>query len=204
MAATYLVNNINYNRVYLAVIVSVISHMVLAVVFLNKSNVPVYLDNGVQALDNPRISLNISKMSERKKIPTTPDRVKPIPVKTPIPAPKIITNTATDEPTAETVEEEKIQEAIPIIENATFKGKRSPPIYPKRALMLKQEGVVLLKALIDISGNIKDVQIITSSGYAILDKSAIDAVRKWKFEPYMIDGKPYISWVKVPVEFVIK
>jgi TonB family protein len=201
MASIYLANNINYRRVYIAVIVSVIAHMALATVFLNKNNVPIYLDNGIQAIDNPRISLSISAMKPIQKAELKPEVIKPLPVSAPI---EKVKEAALEEVIEDIINEDKTQEQIPIVENATFKGKRSPPIYPKRALMLKQEGVVLLKALIDINGDIKDVQIITSSGYTILDKSAIDAVRKWKFKPSMIDGKPSISWVKVPVEFIIK
>jgi len=201
MAAVYSINNINYNRVYLAVIVSVVVHILLVVIFLNRDSSPIYVDNAVQAFDEPRISLSISKMKPIKKIVPKAEDAKPIPVRAPI---ETVQQVVEEKIIEEIAEDNKNQEHIPIVENATFKGKRTPPVYPKRALMLKQEGVVFLKALIGINGDIKDIKIITSSGYTILDKSAIDAVRKWEFEPTHIDGKPSLSWVKVPVEFVIK
>jgi len=171
--------------------------------FLNKTNAPVYLENSIRAFDNPRISLSISKMIKQKKAEAKLEEAQPISFKTPI---QEIQNKEiiVDESLTDKAEDDKIQEQIPVIENATFKGVRNPPVYPRRALMLNQEGIVILKALIDISGIIKDIQIIKSSGYVVLDQSAIDAVRKWKFEPSHINGKPSISWVKVPVEFMIK
>lgn len=202
MTVTYFNNTINYNRVYLAVAVSIAAHSLLMVFFLNKESNNIYIENGVRSYDSPRISISISKIPERKKIITIPEKVKPTPVKTPIIKEEVVSKI--NELVEEVAEEEKLQEAIPIIENATFKGQRTPPIYPKRALMLKQEGVVVLQALIDTNGDIKDVRLVTSSGYLILDKSAIDAVWKWKFEPSIIDGTPSVSWVKVPVEFMIK
>ena len=186
----------NYNRVYIAVFISVIAHIIACAIFLSKDNPLPYINNGIQAFDRPRISLNISKMKPIKRIEPKIEEIKPADVITPIEQKK--------EEVIEVADDKKIQEHIPIVENATFKGRRNPPDYPQRALMLKQEGVVLLKALIGKSGDINDIQIITSSGYAILDKSAIKAVRTWQFEPSYIDGKASISWVKVPVEFVIK
>jgi protein TonB len=38
----------------------------------------------------------------------------------------------------------------------------------------------------------------------VLDKSALEAVKTWKFEPGRKIGKPTIMWVDVPVKFVLK
>lgn len=200
MAHTYQVININYNRVYVAVIVSIIVHSALVAFFLSKENAPIYIENGVRAYDASRVKLSISKITPKEKEVMAPAK-KPLPVVSEQVRPK---EKFLVEKAASEVVEEQFQEQIPIVENATFKGERVAPVYPRRALMLKQEGMVLLKALIGINGNINDIQIITSSGYTILDKSAIDAVSNWKFEPSYINGKHSISWVKVPVEFVIK
>ena len=195
MATIYLNNTINYDRVYLAIAASVAVHILLVLIFLNKGNDIIYVENSVRAYENPRISINISKI---------PESVKPIPTEAPIIKEEFITKTKIDKPLEKAAEKEEFQEAIPVIENATLKGKRTPPVYPRRALMLKQEGEVVLQALISTNGDIKDIKLLTSSGYAILDKSAMDAVWQWKFAPSVINGKPSLSWVKVPVEFIIK
>lgn len=228
MAATYSVK-----KIYLAVIASVMVHASLFAFFLNEGDAMIHMDNGVQAFDQPRISLSLSKMRSVKEVvpkaeevaPRMPEpkevaaeikKVAPKAKKKVVPETKEVKPTPVVAPTekvkvaaeAEVVDEisddNKNQEQIPIVENATFKGETSPPVYPKRALMLRQEGVVMLKALIGTNGNIKDIQIVSSSGYAQLDKSAIDAIRKWKFKPSIINGKPSLSWVKVPFEFYIK
>ncbi|MDB2415002.1 TonB family protein [Rickettsiales bacterium] len=203
MAAIYLNGQINYSRVYLAAAVSVIAHIAIMMVLINKEDSIIYVENGVRAVDTPRLRVSISKVAEPEKIKKIVDKLKPLPVENPVVKQEIVKKT--DDPVIDEVaEEEKFQEAIPLIKNATFKGTRTPPLYPKRALMLNQEGVVILQALIDVSGSIKDVKIVNSSGHLVLDKSAIDAVWKWKFEPSIIDGKASLSWVQIPVEFIIK
>ena len=198
MTAIYSGNTIHYNRVYIAITVSVIAHSLILFIFFTHKNNSLSIENGVRSFDLPRIMVNISKISEPQKVIPAPEKTK----QTPVVQQKVVTKI--EEPTKEIADEEKFQEAIPIIENAAFKGTRTPPVYPKRALMLRQEGTVILQALIDINGSIQDIKVITSSGYEILDKSAIDAVWKWQFEPSVIDNKPSLSWVQIPVEFIIK
>jgi protein TonB len=42
-----------------------------------------------------------------------------------------------------------------------------------------------------------------SSGYSILDKSALDSVRTWRFEPAKYRGSPITMWVDVPIRFAL-
>lgn len=73
--------------------------------------------------------------------------------------------------------------------------------YPARSVQLGQEGVVLVRALVDASGSIKDVTIHSSSGYNLLDESARTAVKQWHFQPSFFAGRASTSWVEVPVKF---
>tara|TARA_Y100001968_G_scaffold320163_1_gene352752 strand:+ start:769 stop:1380 length:612 start_codon:yes stop_codon:yes gene_type:complete len=61
------------------------------------------------------------------------------------------------------------------------------PTYPKLALMRGYEGILKLKILIEKNGTVKNVTIIKSTGYKILDKSGIDAAKKSKFYPLKED-----------------
>ncbi len=79
-----------------------------------------------------------------------------------------------------------------------------PPQYPKRAIDMGQEGVVVIKALITSDGGAKDLLISDSSGYKLLDRSALDAVSKWKFKASALNGKAKEMWVQVPVKFIIR
>ncbi|EQD26376.1 protein containing TonB [mine drainage metagenome] len=64
-----------------------------------------------------------------------------------------------------------------------------------------QQGTVYLLVLVGPDGSVQDVKVDQSSGYRDLDRAAIEAARKWKFNPGSRDGKPVGGWVKVPVQF---
>ncbi|MCC3305273.1 energy transducer TonB [Sneathiella sp. HT1-7] len=78
-----------------------------------------------------------------------------------------------------------------------------PPSYPRRALDLGHQGTVTLHAEVLPSGTPRDLKIAKSSGHRLLDMAAMAAVKKWKFEPTSVDGNAVVSWVRVPVNFVI-
>ena len=62
------------------------------------------------------------------------------------------------------------------------------PVYPDEAKAQHIQGVVVLHARISKEGAIKDLDVL--SGPPALIVSAIDAVRQWKYKPYLIDGEP--------------
>ncbi len=78
------------------------------------------------------------------------------------------------------------------------------PGYPRVARKRGYQGIVLLKVLVSREGRVDDLLVLTSSGYDVLDRSAVKAVGKWRFEPGNIDGKRVTMWVKVPVKFELK
>jgi len=78
-----------------------------------------------------------------------------------------------------------------------------PPGYPEIARQQGYEGVVLVGAEILVNGRVGEAVIRKSSGYAVLDQSAINAVKTWKFEPAKKSGIPYKTWAELPVKFVI-
>lgn len=79
-----------------------------------------------------------------------------------------------------------------------------PPSYPLSARLKGYEGVVLITAEILAEGRAGDLKIKSSSGYGVLDQSALEAVRAWKFDPAKRMGKPVSAWVDIPVRFVLK
>lgn len=78
-----------------------------------------------------------------------------------------------------------------------------PPVYPEMARIRGYEGIVLIAAEILPTGHVGSVKISKSSGYAVLDQSALEAVKPWKFEPAMKSGRPFTIWVEVPIKFVL-
>lgn len=78
------------------------------------------------------------------------------------------------------------------------------PVYPAIARSRGYEGMVLLAAEVAADGRVENLTIKKSSGYASLDRSALEAVKRWKFDPGRRMGKPVAMWVDVPVKFVLK
>ena len=81
--------------------------------------------------------------------------------------------------------------------------ENTPPAYPAIAKLRGYEGVVLVNAEILPDGRVGSTEVSKSSGYAILDKSAMEAVKLWKFEPAKKAGKPFAIRVKLPIKFVL-
>jgi TonB family protein len=81
--------------------------------------------------------------------------------------------------------------------------ENSPPVYPEIARVRGYEGIVLVFAEILPSGRVGEVKIRKSSGYAILDQSAVKAVKPWKFEPAKKSGSPFTAWVELPIKFIL-
>lgn len=75
------------------------------------------------------------------------------------------------------------------------------PQYPAAALRAGVGGTVMVRAELDANGQPVDVDVIRRSGNRDLDRAAVQAVRKWRFEPAMRNGKGVASTVQVPVDF---
>jgi TonB family protein len=81
--------------------------------------------------------------------------------------------------------------------------ENAPPSYPEIARVSGYEGIVLVLAEILPDGRVGNMKIRKSSGYAILDQSAIEAVKPWKFEPAKKSGNPFTVWVELPIKFIL-
>jgi protein TonB len=81
--------------------------------------------------------------------------------------------------------------------------ENTPPLYPEIARIRGYEGIVLVAVEILPDGRVGNTKIRKSSGYAILDQSAVQAVKPWKFEPARKKGKPFAIWVELPIKFVL-
>ncbi len=79
-----------------------------------------------------------------------------------------------------------------------------PPVYPRVARRRNYQGTVLLDVRVTVEGKVADVRLARSSGHQILDRSALDAVEKWRFEPARRAGRPVETWVRVPVRFELQ
>ncbi len=83
--------------------------------------------------------------------------------------------------------------------------RRVMPVYPEIARRLKIEGSVTVNALIDESGNVIDTEVIkgikNDSG---THRAAEAAVRKWRFNPALVNGVPVKVWMPVALVFKVE
>jgi protein TonB len=77
-----------------------------------------------------------------------------------------------------------------------------PPKYPTQARVDGVSGTVIVFALISAEGRVADAFVHES--IPELDFAAMEAVRRWKFKPASMAGKPLAVWVAIPVEFTLK
>lgn len=73
------------------------------------------------------------------------------------------------------------------------------PIYPSVALAARLQGTVVLEATIDENGNMVNLRVLES--IPLLDGAAIEAVRQWKYEPTLLNGRPVPILMSVSVRF---
>jgi protein TonB len=76
-----------------------------------------------------------------------------------------------------------------------------PPQYPPEAGRARLEGAVVLMAVIGQDGSVKDVRV--ESGLPILAQAAIDAVKQWRYKPYLIDGAPVEVDSRITINFTL-
>ncbi len=76
-----------------------------------------------------------------------------------------------------------------------------PPVYPPEARAAKVQGDVLLKVRISKAGDVQEVNLI--SGHPLLAGSAIDAVKQWKYKPYLLNGNPVEVETQAKVNFTL-
>lgn len=80
-------------------------------------------------------------------------------------------------------------------------GATPAPRYPVSALRRGQGGEVLVRAEVGPDGVVTSVSLARPSGNRALDRAALDAVRRWRFEPARRDGVPTVDSVQVPIRF---
>ncbi|MFZ0864958.1 MAG: energy transducer TonB [Candidatus Sulfotelmatobacter sp.] len=77
--------------------------------------------------------------------------------------------------------------------------KKVNPIYPPTARQARIQGTVILKVQINKSGDVASMQLV--SGHPMLASAAIDAVKQWKYKPYLLNGEPVDVETRVMVNF---
>ncbi|MEO6575623.1 MAG: energy transducer TonB, partial [Polyangiaceae bacterium] len=79
----------------------------------------------------------------------------------------------------------------------------APPIYPAAARAAEVEADVALELVLDSTGHVADAKVTRSAGYG-LDRSALDAIRGYRFSPAQKDGRPVRVRMHWTVQFRLR
>lgn len=85
-----------------------------------------------------------------------------------------------------------------------FRTPPRPAAYPPRAIELGQQGEALVRVRLDPDGAAAEILLWRGSGFELLDRAALAAVRGWQFLPAMRDGRAVAAWVEIPVRFHLR
>ena len=84
----------------------------------------------------------------------------------------------------------------------TFCGPVPSPLYPAAAKQKGIQGTVLLQAVIGADGTVRQLRVI--DGHPLLAPAAMEAVRRWKYKPYSLNGKAVEVETTVIVNFKLE
>ena len=82
-----------------------------------------------------------------------------------------------------------------------LKVKDVKPVYPPLARQARIQGTVVLHAVISKDGSITGLNLV--SGHPMLAPAAIDAVKQWRYKPYLLNGEPVEVDTEVMVNFTL-
>ncbi|EKO3455675.1 TonB family protein [Vibrio fluvialis] len=166
-----------------------------------------------QSADKPKLTAKPTTQkpirSASNKAAQAPKPVAP-PVKHKSETTQAVTHTAAAAAPVETVAKAKPApeissqgaNAAPIlVDRPSFVSRPIRPNYPRLAQKRGIEGVATYEVWLDAQGHqIKQI-LISSSGTEMLDQSALDAIKQWKFSPHIINGEALAHRVQIPVRF---
>jgi periplasmic protein TonB len=75
------------------------------------------------------------------------------------------------------------------------------PQYPPIAVQARIQGTVVLQAVIGKDGTVKDLRLL--SGHPMLSTAAIEAVKQWRYRPYLLNGEPVEVDTQINVNFTL-
>jgi protein TonB len=89
--------------------------------------------------------------------------------------------------------------ALPVVGPKYYRNPK--PRYPRIARKQGYEGIVVLKVEILPNGRVGQIRVKKSSGYRMLDRSALKTVKGWKFIPAKRGEDPIGMWAEIPIRF---
>jgi len=75
------------------------------------------------------------------------------------------------------------------------------PAYPTLAVQARIQGTVVLQAVIAKDGTVQDLRVV--SGHPLLVQAALDALRLWRYKPYLLNHQPVEIDTQINVNFTL-
>jgi len=82
--------------------------------------------------------------------------------------------------------------------------RRVEPGYPPASRRAGEQGTVVLSVLVDAAGHPQQIKVRTSSGHERLDQAAMEAIRRWTFNPAVRGSQKVTAWTSVRVKFELQ
>jgi TonB family protein len=150
---------------------------------VNTESAPVTADPRAAAVAKPNTPTPNVAAPEKTAADTSRNRViTDVPKTETAPA---ATTTATSSPATTTTAGNSPLEIGSLI---GYASKQAPPVYPSAAKVIRATGVVKVEVTVSENGDVATVD--KASGPPLLQAAAKDAIRKWKFRPFVRDGQP--------------
>jgi protein TonB len=83
-----------------------------------------------------------------------------------------------------------------------LKIKNVNPVYPQMAKIARVQGPVVLSAIIGKDGSIQNLHVISTAS-PLLNQAAMDAVKEWRYRPYILNGEPVEVDTQITVNFTL-
>ena len=78
--------------------------------------------------------------------------------------------------------------------------RKVQPVYPPEARRLHRAVSVVIDAIVNVEGRVDDLKMV--SGDPLLSAAAMDAVRQWRYSPYLLNGKPIPKETRIIISFI--
>ena len=81
---------------------------------------------------------------------------------------------------------------------------RIPPVYPRNAKMARIEGYVTMEVVVNPDGTVADIKVIDALPPRLFDVAAVEAMKRWRFQPKMVNGTPVAQRAEQTIEFKLE
>jgi protein TonB len=110
----------------------------------------------------------------------------------------IISNTPVAVPKAATPQRVRVSQGV----TQGMVLKRVQPVYPQMAKIARVQGPVVLAAIIGKDGTIQNLHVLSTAS-PLLNQAALDAVKQWRYRPYILNGEPVEVDTQITVNFTL-